>query len=303
VAPTNGSSIKWSVKRVRGKMMKTAIFALLVSMLASTFAIMPAFSQGEPTLAAPTVVDPTLIPGSTFSIDITVQDVTGMLGYAFRLTYDPTVLMATGFESYAPFTEAWPSGLHLGYVDMAYTWPLPEYFGTDAVEPLPVAKIDFTVLDFGKSGLDLSLVAVADVFGGSTVPMVNNGFFSNPNVGANVVFQATLLGHKKVSGNTESVTTQVQDVGTAVTWARAKWIVVDALGVVVASAQSTALITPGQTLRLSADLDVTTWDRPASYNVQYTVEYFVFNGATGGWVLGTKGTSSKTTVVKSFKLV
>jgi len=121
------------VKRVRGKIMKTAIFALLVSMIASTFAIVPAHSQGTTVTATPEIISTAKTPGSPFSVNITIQDVTGMLGYSFRLSYDTNVLTATGFTTYTPFTYVWPSSIDdaAGTVDIARTWPLPEYSGSD----------------------------------------------------------------------------------------------------------------------------------------------------------------------------
>jgi len=287
-------------------MMKTAMFALLVSIIAATFAISPAYSQST-IVAAPTVVDPTLTPGSAFSVDITIQEVTGMLGYGFRLTYDPTVLMATGFMSNVPFTQAWPSGITDGHVDVAYTMPIPEYTGVDLYSgdpAYPMATIDFTVLDYGVSGLDLSMVVIADVFGGATVPMVNNGVFSNiPTTGVAVVFNAYLLSSRKLpAGGIQTATEQVENIGMWTTKAKVRFVVVDLGGAVVATSEVIGVVMPGEVLRVSADFDTTGWEL-GDYRVRYTLEYLTFDGAAGVWTQGAHGgLDGQTIKYKTFTL-
>jgi len=306
-------SKKWSVKRVRGKIMKTAIFALLVSILASTFAISPAFSEGT-TVAAPTIVDPTLIPGSSFTIDITVHDVMGMLGYAFRLTYDPDVLMATSFATTSPFIQGWGEpAIYPDYVVMAYTWVLPEYFGTDVFPgdaPLPVATITFSVLDYGVSALDLSLVVIANVDGSSTYPTVVSGVFSNIWPAGTqpgdvyVALNTGFVGKRKVqvTDGIETLTAQLENQGLVTTKAWATFIVRSSSGELVDELTSTEVyIAPGTNARVSVDLDVSSLAHPASYTVEITGWYVGFYGTT----LSRHGgvAAAKTTVAKTFDLL
>lgn len=168
----------------------------------------PSYASQGSFMAAPEVngLEANLTPGQTFYINITVWNVTGMLGYAFRLSYDTNVLTATSFRSYAPFTQEWPSSIHEteGYVDMAYCWPIPEFFGTDVFPedpPLPVARIDFAVDSYGFSSFDLSAVnpqgrpyaTIVDVFGGSEEPTVVNGSFYNVVPQARVSLEPRLI--------------------------------------------------------------------------------------------------------------
>jgi len=292
------------VKRVRGKIIKIATFALLVSILASVFAG-PAFAQ-DTTVAVPTIVDPTLTIGSSFTINVTVHDVFGMLGYAFRLSYDPGILQATGYESNEPFTEAWPSTIGFGYVDVAYSWKIPEYFGQDVPPsdpPYTMASITFNVVGPGTSPLTLSQAVITDVFGGWTYPTVTNGAAEiaaiPPVADAYVGLTGTFIGsrHLITPDVIQTVTAQIENMGTASIYARANFVVVDALGGVVAVRIIGVYIMPGQVLRISADLDTTLWDKPASYTVQFTVEYWGTE-----WMLGRHGDAgaAKTTMIKTF---
>ena len=153
-----------------------------------------AHASPGPVMTAPTVngITANLTPGQTFSINITIWNVTGMLGYAFRLSYDKTILTATAFASYDPFTEAWPSQINAtgGYVDVSYSFPIPEYFGLDVPDtdlPFAIARIDFTVIALGFSPFTLvpSQAVVTNVMGGwwnpATDPplsIVNGRFFN-----------------------------------------------------------------------------------------------------------------------------
>jgi len=149
-----------------------------VSPIASVYA-----SQST-TLAAPIIVDKTLKPGSTFSINITIANVTSMLGYQFVLSYDTTVLSATGYSSYLPFDYAWPSKISdaEGYAAVAYTTPFPEYIGFEAADPVPIARIDFTVDARGSSLLDVHSTVLSNIYGEMVPHDVVDGFFANIHV-------------------------------------------------------------------------------------------------------------------------
>ena len=297
---------------MRGKILKSALlFSVLASILVATFAIAPAFGQGV-TLDAPCIVDAGLEPGDTFSIDITVHDVMGMLGYDFRLCYDPSVLTATAFESYAPFTQEWGiPGIHPGYVEMAYSYPIPEWFGLDVFpgdDPYPIAKIDFEVAGWGMSCLQLEDTVVSNVNGGWYDHYADSGAFSNvgPVAGAYVGLTTGFLEnrHFKVSKEPDALqtlTAQVENMGPVTTTAKAKFRIVDSMGGLVANLMTSPVyIDPGQTLRLSADLDTTGLDLPETYYVEVQVYYI----SSKGCCLGRKGgpDAAKSTFVTQFKL-
>lgn len=297
---------------MRGKIKKNALMLpLIASILALTFAISPVLSQGT-TLAVSSAIDTNLGPGSSFTVDVTVHDVYGMLGYGFTLYYDTNVLTATNFVSYPPFIMAWPSQIDdsMGLVEMSYSYELPELFGLDVYsedDPFPVATITFTVDDWGVSALNLENTKISDCNAGLIDHIVVDGCFSNiPETGVYVGLNTGFVEnrHFKVSKEPDvfqTLTAQIENMGTATTKAMARFRVLDEMGGIIGTLESgEATITPGQTLRLSADLDTTTLDLPAAYYVEVQVEYVAFTG----WMLGRHGgaDAAKTTVVLQFKI-
>jgi len=279
--------------------------SLIASFLAMTFATAPALAPVTPTLAAPQIVDPALIPGTAFTADFTISNVEEMLGYQIWLKWDPTIIKATAASTEYPFTYGWGDSpkIEEGYLYMVFSYPLPELTGFYG--DLAIAHVTFEVVDYGVSALELYNTIIVHISNPDGIPhTVQSGVFSNiPQTGVHVFYTGYFLRYRVLKGNIQTATTQLESDGTATTKAKAKWVVFDALGGVVATAESTTTIMPGQVLRLSADFDTTTWERPASYTVEYTVEYLTFNGSTGEWVLATHGGSAKTSRIKTFILL
>jgi len=132
--------------------------------------------------------------GNTFTINVTVADVTALFGYQFLLRYDTTILTATEYKNlayltYAPFKEPAPSAINdaEGWVSVAYNCPMGEKVGLTTTEPKPLAEITFRVDDYGTSPLDIAedfhYTQLADVYGHSiTYPynlIISDGVFSN----------------------------------------------------------------------------------------------------------------------------
>jgi len=108
------------------------------------------------------ITDPTMTPGSTFSIYIYVDDVSKLWGYQFALSYNTTVLTAINTVSYDPFATnvTLPAindtGINgMGWVSMAVATYYGDSNGVTTTEPLRIARIDFTVDALGVSVLDL----------------------------------------------------------------------------------------------------------------------------------------------------
>ena len=135
----------------------------------------PATLQVDP----PVVVDPSLAPGQTFSMNITVANVENMLAYDFFLYYNNIVLNATSLTSYLPFTEQVHSTINNneGWVHMNYT-TIPENALTTAI-PTPIAGIDFNVTDMGESLLDLRDPRIRDRDGRDVPLIIAEGYFRN----------------------------------------------------------------------------------------------------------------------------
>ena len=142
--------------------MKTMqLISLVVTLLLSIFIVnRPVYAApvaaSVAVLAVPTLQDTSLGPMTMFSINITVADVEEMFAFQFMLNFDPYILMALSFSSYYPFTEQWPSEIGLDYVSVAFSAKAGQPDRLTTVDPEPIAKIDFVVLDYGRSILYLS---------------------------------------------------------------------------------------------------------------------------------------------------
>ncbi len=123
------------------------------------------------------IVDPTLDLGSSFYINVTVDNAVNLWGYGVLLSFDPDVLTATSYTSYDPFTEAWPSEIGYDYVTINYAMPLGEKTGVTGSAPL--ARIDFFVVGEGISDLDLHDTTLIDVDGLSVPHEVVDGYFES----------------------------------------------------------------------------------------------------------------------------
>lgn len=128
-------------------------------------------------------VDPYMSRGdinATFSINITLTKVENVLGYEFVLGYDASILNATGYASYDPFTVPGPSEINetAGFVMMNYSIGAGQP-GFSTVEPKPVARIDFKVKAKGKTVLDLRDTKIIDVNGESIGHWPADGLFAN----------------------------------------------------------------------------------------------------------------------------
>jgi len=118
----------------------------------------------------------------TFSINITIADVTDMWGYEFILSYNTSILTATGYASYDPFNMKWAAIIDdaVGVVGMSYSMPLgvPPGEGFSTVEPAPIARIGFTVDATGASLLDLHDTILTDPATNEILHEAVGGYFA-----------------------------------------------------------------------------------------------------------------------------
>ena len=143
------------------------------------------------------VLDTTLTQGSTFSIEIYVDDVSNMWSYKFVLSYNTTVLTAISNVTYDPFithlaTEINDTGIDgMGYVYMAYATYYGDSEGVTTTEPIAVARIDFEVDALGVSVLDLHHTKLVDPNGDKIAHTSADGSFANVEVHDIVVTSVT----------------------------------------------------------------------------------------------------------------
>lgn len=130
---------------------------LFLVILSAIFAASPMPVEAAATLAAPTITNPTLSPGTApFSINITVANVQNLWGYQFTLDYNTSVLTALDAGSYPPFNSkgAAPSiNDTAGFVSLVYYTYMGDKTGFSG--SAPVAWIRFAVKNYGTSKLHL----------------------------------------------------------------------------------------------------------------------------------------------------
>jgi len=295
-------------------MKKVVILLLIASMLS----IVIADTLGAPTttmgVEPELTMDPALAPSSTFVVEIWVRNVVDLAGFEFKLSYNTAVLTATlieyggifGATRFQLVNKIYDGAGYLHYAVMEAFYE-PGFTGDGKA-----AKITFTVDSEGESCLTL----YEDKLGNSAAQpighMAVNGFFSSRWPAGTLpsdVYVGLTAGfvdnrHLKIAkdGTTQTLTAQIENMGIVPVSARARYRVLLLGGPIPGGDLMNTVnpILPGETLRLSVSLDVSSLDRPAQYTVEIWVEYYGFTG----WTLGRHGDplGAKTTVSLFFKL-
>lgn len=154
------------------------MLSVIASLLFLAFAVGPGFA-GETTLFVSCVEDTSLTPGSTFSVDVSIADVENLWGYQFYLYYDTSVLTVTGFTNNPIFWREEPSEINdaEGYVFIAYHMD----YGVQAgfTGSIWLAKIQFTVDDYGGSQLEIRDSILSDQYGNAISHVTTDCHFIN----------------------------------------------------------------------------------------------------------------------------
>lgn len=169
------------MKRVRVKNLKKFLLLTIGALFVLSLVTMPTLATVETTLGCPEVMEP-YDPMDAFSVDITVSHVEKLYGFEFVLTFDPFVLMAIDYSAYDPFIEEWPSEIGWGYVSLAFAAGPDNTDGLTASGIAPIARIDFVVMDYGVSSLNLhdtTLSQVTDLGAVVIYHDVSDGLFAN----------------------------------------------------------------------------------------------------------------------------
>jgi len=125
------------------------------------------------------IVNPELVPCSSFDINITLNNVEDMKTCQFNLTYNTTPLGFIGIMFFkvldqTPTTSIIQDG-EAGFVWVKLTYPNP----ITTYSPLPLAKITFHVDALGTSWLNLTDTSIKDSLGQLIIHEVQNGYFAS----------------------------------------------------------------------------------------------------------------------------
>ncbi|MEM4732978.1 MAG: CARDB domain-containing protein [Candidatus Bathyarchaeia archaeon] len=125
----------------------------------------------------PEIIDPTLLPCSTFTINITVDDVFNMQGLKFNLSYDTFVLSVVGIMLHRVSGQLPTANFgvddDIGEIWVKATYPAP----VSTVDPTALIEIIFHVEHLGSSVLDLHDTQLLDPEEEPIEHDVYDGFF------------------------------------------------------------------------------------------------------------------------------
>lgn len=127
------------------------------------------------------IIDPTLIPGSQFSIDIKLESAIDLYGYTFTLSYDTSILTCLGALIVPPtndthFTTEIDIEDNSGYITINVTYYSPAEPIT-ILPPATIVTIYYQVQNFGCTELDLNNTQLIDQYGSLMPHDVDDGLF------------------------------------------------------------------------------------------------------------------------------
>ena len=126
----------------------------------------------------PEIVDPTLKPCLTFSINITVEKVADLKIVEFNLTYNPTVI---GWESMSALRVQNQTPTVMSMIDdkNGFIWLKLQYPASISTDiPLDLIRIGFHIESYGATPLDLQDTLLLDSLNQPIEHETTDGFFS-----------------------------------------------------------------------------------------------------------------------------
>ena len=171
---------------MRGKCQSWLHLILILSLVISTAIVNLSSVYASPTalyVDPPSIIDTSLVPGTTFTVSVNVLAVTDLFGYEFKLKYKTAVLNATSV-TVGPFLKpdifvVKPPEINddVGYVWLGVTQGIGEDTGVDGTGTLAI--ISFTVDSLGGSCLYLCDTDLSDSEGEKIAHEVYDGHFVN----------------------------------------------------------------------------------------------------------------------------
>ena len=127
----------------------------------------------------PEIIDPNMVPSSTFTINITIDDVANMHICEFNLTYNTAILSWMTIEVFKVQNQT-PSSKVICDDEAGYVWvklTYPSSITTDS--PLALVRITFHVDAMGATPLNLNNTKLTDPMGQPIPHTAIGGFFAS----------------------------------------------------------------------------------------------------------------------------
>lgn len=124
------------------------------------------------------LIDPTMVIGSIFSLEIRMKDAIDFYGYQYFINYDPNILICLGINILPPAQEIHYTPIMLVnqregliYVNVSYYLPAQPI---TVNETKTIGIILFQVKNYGSTWIDLNNIAIVDTEGRS-IPHLEDG--------------------------------------------------------------------------------------------------------------------------------
>jgi hypothetical protein len=119
---------------------------------------------------------PQYVPGTSFIINVTIDDVDGLKTYIFNLTYVPSVIQGVNIIV-PPVLGQIPTKKLVVDDEAGYIWARLTYTNITTYEPITIMTINFTVVSMGISPINLTSTQLYDINGQLIFHEVYHGIF------------------------------------------------------------------------------------------------------------------------------
>jgi len=210
-------------------------------------------------------------------------------GVEATVTWDPNVLAILPFPMLEDgFTMILAQDYGPDFAYFAVSQPFGS-LGVEVPDEVAVVSFDFVVLDWGTTSLSIEGEELSDAFGNKLVldPAIDGWMANTGDIACALDTMFIETQKFRLSQDPEglqTLTAQIKNVGAGWTQVLMYFDVYDELGDLVDTATVMGSIAPGQTMRLSQDVDVTGHEYEA-FSVETSGWYFM----EGEWTLMNKG--------------
>jgi hypothetical protein len=124
----------------------------------------------------PEIIDPTLGPSSTFSINVTISNVTDLVVCKFNVTYDPDMISWVGLDVHKVEDQS-PTPKMILDDEVGFLWIKLTYPVGVTTESSPLVTVEFHVDSYGCTVLDLHDTQLTNSTSGSITHVTQDGLF------------------------------------------------------------------------------------------------------------------------------